>query len=218
MNKVYDRVSWDFLEKVLQAYGFHTNWISSLMTLVSSVTYTYQVNGFNTRKVFPRRGLSQGYPLSAYLFILVFDVLSRLISEVASKDLIQGIKLAEYVPSLTHLFFADDDIVFSKDSPKEVFQITKTLNLLTNARGQKVNLSKSGIICGCKVDSSIRNRIVSITNIPIWANPGTYLGVLAECGGSKVQDLNWLKERVISKAEGWKGNLLKQARKFLLKL
>lgn len=47
-------------------------------------------------------------------------------------------------------------------------------------------------------------------------NPGKYLGVPAEWGGSKIQGLKWLKEKVLAKLEGWKGKLLNQAGKEVL--
>lgn len=35
-------------------------------------------------------------------------------------------------------------------------------------------------------------------------------------GGSKVQVLHWIEDRVLAKLEGWKGNLLNQASKEIL--
>lgn len=88
--------------------------------------------------------------------------------------------------------------------------------MFTSASGQKINLSKSGIICGCKISQHVKDRVSSISNIPIWSNPGQYLGIPAEWGGLKIQSLNWLKDKVSSKLEGWKGNLLNQAGKEVL--
>lgn len=59
MNKAYDRVSWNFLKIVLQSYGFCNSWIDLVLILVSTVSYSYQVNGFSSRKIIPNRGLRQ---------------------------------------------------------------------------------------------------------------------------------------------------------------
>lgn len=80
MNKAYGKVNWDFLKRVLMTYGFDPIWVNWVMAVVTSVSYTYKINGFSSDKVVPKRGIRQGDPLSPYLFILVFDVLSRLIS------------------------------------------------------------------------------------------------------------------------------------------
>lgn len=59
----------------------------------------------------------------------------------------------------------------------------------------------------------MQDNIASITRFPLWTDHGKYLEVPAQWGGSKVQGLNWLKEKVITKMEGWKENLLNQAGK-----
>lgn len=148
MNKAYDRVDWNFLRAVLISFGFSPMWVSSVMSLVSSVKYSYQVNGSRSKVIVPSRGLRQGDPLSPYLFILVFDVFSRLISYANSIGLIKGLTLAKDAPTLTHLFFADDSVLFGRASKEEMFQVVKILNDFTVASGQMINLQKSGIIFG----------------------------------------------------------------------
>lgn len=63
---------------------------------------------------------------------------------------------------------------------------------------------------------NVRARLVDITSIPLWDNPWKYLGIPAKWGGSKVQDLTWIKERVLAKMEGWKGSILSQVGKEVL--
>lgn len=137
-------------------------------------------------------------------------------ADASSKNVVQGIKLAETSPTLTHLFFADDVILFTRDSSEDIYQMIKILSIFTSASGQKAKLSKSGIICGSKVTDTMKTSISNSTRIPIWTNSGKYLGVPAEWGDSKIQELNWLKEKVLAKLEGWKGNLLNQAGKEVL--
>lgn len=85
--------------------------------------------------VYPSRGLREGDPLSPYLFILVFDVLSRLISKSCSQGDIHGMSLAPGPPTLTHWFFADDAIISGKANVEEVYQIVRILNLFIEASG-----------------------------------------------------------------------------------
>lgn len=56
----------------------------------------------------------------------------------------------------------------------------------------------------------------NILNIPVWLSPGNYLGIPGEWGGSMVQNLQWLHEKVMERMEGWKGNLLNPAGKEVL--
>lgn len=128
MSKAYDRVEWSFLQKVLIAYGFNSGWVDLIMTLVSSVTYKYKVNGFLSQVLIPQKGLRQGDPLSPYLFILVADVLSHMLMRAQIQGQIQGIRWGNQGPVLTHLFFADDALLFAKAASEEIFQIVNLLN------------------------------------------------------------------------------------------
>lgn len=132
----------------------------------------------------------------------MFDVLSRLISHASSNGLIKGLLLAPTAPILTHLFFADDAIIFGQANKEEIYQIINIFNVFTAASGQKINLQKSGLICGKGISPVLKAELASILNIPIWDTPGKYLGIPVKWGNSKSQPLQWIKERVFSKLEG----------------
>lgn len=201
---------------MLEAFGFDSAWVSRVMSLVTSVSYSYQVNDFLSRKLIPNRGLRQGDPLSPYLFIMVFDVLSRLISKAHSNEAFKGIKLAPTAPYLTHLFFADDAIIFSDDNSALIYQLTSILNCFTKASGQMINTTKSGMICGAKVSEALKRNLFTITTFPTLNNPGKYLGIPADWGRAKSQGLSWVKEKVLARMEGLKGSPLNQAGKEVL--
>lgn len=59
MSKVYDRVEWDFLEKLFIKLGFHTTWISWIMSCVRSVSYSVLLNGQSYGHFVPHRGIRQ---------------------------------------------------------------------------------------------------------------------------------------------------------------
>lgn len=44
MHKAYDRVEWDFLEKIMIKLGFHTNWVWMIMVCVRTVRYRVKFN------------------------------------------------------------------------------------------------------------------------------------------------------------------------------
>lgn len=45
MSKAYDRIEWDFLKAVLERIGFHGKWIGRILECVSTVSYTFIING-----------------------------------------------------------------------------------------------------------------------------------------------------------------------------
>ena len=157
MNKAYDRIEWGFMEKCLLAYGFNQNWVNLVMNCVRGVTYRYKINGIPSQKVKPSRGLRQGDPLSPYLFILAMDALSYMLNQAKENGRLQGIKLTTSSPVLTHLFFADDVVLFCNARVEEAYELKRILNVFSRASVQRVNLHKSGLIFGKKVPHNLKS-------------------------------------------------------------
>lgn len=216
MNKAYDRLDWGFLKNILLCFGFDPGWVAMVMKLVTSVTYAYKVNGFTSATLIPKRGLRQGDPLSPYLFILAVDVLSLLIHKSVVDGRLEGFCLARGAPTLTHLLFADDALLFSKASPQNAFELVRVLNLYSRCSGQRINLAKSGLICGKFVREDCKQNLSRMLGMECWENPGKYLGLPGDWGRSKSNGLDWIKERVVSKLQGWREGLLNQAGKEVL--
>uniref|UniRef100_A0A2N9FG38 Reverse transcriptase domain-containing protein n=1 Tax=Fagus sylvatica TaxID=28930 RepID=A0A2N9FG38_FAGSY len=78
IEKAYDQVNWDCLLYLMDRMGFGRKWISWIRTCISTVRFSIMVNG-SPFGFFGSRGICQGDPLSPLLFLLIMEVLSRML-------------------------------------------------------------------------------------------------------------------------------------------
>jgi hypothetical protein len=185
MAKAYDRVEWDFLQATMTAMNFPSKLTSTIMKCVNTVSFSILVNGKPSRTFLPQRGLRQGDPLSPYLFILCADVLSGLITTAQQNKLIHGVKIAPRAPEITHLFFADDSLIFCRANTEETAHIQSIITTYQQASGQLVNYSKSEIIFSKRVPQDMKQAIQQILPMTIVNHLSKYLGQPTIIGRSK---------------------------------
>jgi uncharacterized Zn-binding protein involved in type VI secretion len=145
MSKAYDRVKWSFLEGIMRRLGFAEQWIKLVMQCVTTVTYSILVNGIPTETITPSRGIRQGDPLSPYLFLLCAECLSSLIANAETDGRISGVPVAVNGFRLSHLFFADDSLLFCRANFPEWTTMLSLIQRYELASGQKLNHAKTSI-------------------------------------------------------------------------
>ena len=129
------------------------------MMCVTSVSYSFLVNGAPQGHVSPSQGLRKGDPLSPYLFILCTEVLSGLCTKAQNLGLLTGVKVARNSPVINHLLFADDTMFFMRSDAQSCVQLVSLLNKYEKASGQCINATKSAITFSSKTSSHTKLRV-----------------------------------------------------------
>lgn len=155
------------------------------MECVSTVSYSYLVNGAAQGKVTPSRGLRQGDLLSPYLFILCTEVLSGLCKKAQQDGSLPGIKVARKSPRVNHLLFADDTMFFMRSDHKSCQNLISILQKYEKASGQCINFDKSSITFSAKTSSEMKIRVKRDLQIQKEGGNGKYLGLPETLGRKK---------------------------------
>ncbi|XP_021593063.1 uncharacterized protein LOC110600514 [Manihot esculenta] len=209
--KTYDRVDWAYLSAMLSALGFSTTWIGWMRMCFSDIIYKIALNGSEIGPVIPTRGLRQGDPISPYLFFIVAEGLSLLIQNRESQGLIQGCPAKQGCPRISHLFFADNSLLFFKGTVMEASQVISLLAVYEKASGQSINFDKSAIMFSPCIRDDICIAVSTILNIHQPLGTSTYLGLPSLVGRSKKQIFSFLKDRIWKRINSWNNRFLSRA-------
>ena len=103
-------------------------WIHLIDQCISTPTFSILINGSPADFFNSNHGLRQGDSLSPFLFTMAIDVLSRFILQKEFDGLLKGIEVARNCPSISHLMFVDDLIIFSRPLPSDFEAIQDCFN------------------------------------------------------------------------------------------
>jgi hypothetical protein len=145
MRKEYDRMEWAYLEAIMLKLGFSRAWVSLIMRLVSTVSFSVRFNRVPQEEFRPSRGIWQGNPISPCLFLLVVEGLSCLLKTCNQSSSLSGIMVAPTASAVNHLLFADDNLLFFKASVEGAKEVKEVLAKYCNASRQRINMNKSSI-------------------------------------------------------------------------
>ncbi|XP_019196311.1 PREDICTED: uncharacterized protein LOC109190291 [Ipomoea nil] len=216
MAKAYDCMEWPFLREMLLALGFDSRWVELIMLCVTTVSYNLLINGSRSSPITPTRGLRQGDPLSPYLFIICAEGLSILLQRAQDSGLIHGCKVARGAPPISHLFFADDSLLFFRANTQEAYEIRNCLLLYESFSGQKINYHKSSICYSRNTGQNDRDMVAQILGVNRAPSFGKYLGLPSFVGRNKKAVFAYIEDKIRQRIGSWNKRLLTQAGKEIL--
>ncbi|KAM6589756.1 hypothetical protein CsatA_012361 [Cannabis sativa] len=204
MSKAYDRVEWSFLRAIMCKFGFPCRWVDLIMDCVSTPEYSFLVNGRPRGCVVPSRGLRQGCPLSPYLFLFCAEALSTMLQQAEAAGDLMGFRCSRAGPRVSHLFFADDSLIFGRANGREAESLRRILQCYENASGQQVNFEKSAITFSPNVLPADRTSVLGILGLGSVATHDKYLGLPTVIGRNKKRTFASICDKVQKRVRGWK--------------
>ncbi|KAA0059752.1 F17F8.5 [Cucumis melo var. makuwa] len=174
-QKAYDSVNWDFLFGLLIAIGTPLKF-----------------------------GVRQGDPLSPFLFVMVMEVLSRMLNKIPQS--FQFHHRCEKV-KLTYLTFADDLMIFCAADEPSIRFIRECLQKFGELSGLFANPRKSSIFVA-GVNNENASHLAACMGFVRGNLPIRYLGLPLLAGRLRSNDYAPLIQRITSRIRSWTARVL----------
>ncbi|XP_039032080.1 uncharacterized protein LOC120167007 [Hibiscus syriacus] len=110
-------------------------------------------------------------------------------------------------PKILLLLYADDSIMFLKNSLQEAQKINKLLKIYETS-GQNINYDKSSIYFSKNIHPLHRQDIKHVFGEEEKQEPGSYLGLPLVVRKGKIQNFNFIIDKRSERIQGWTKNLI----------
>ena len=199
-EKAFDSVNWYFMLSALKKFNFGNNFIKWVEILYNDPKISVKNNGHISSKFTAERGIRQGCPVSALLFLLVVEIMAIKIRECQD---IQGFDIGNCNFKLSQ--YADDTTLMLSniESIKNAVHIISSFSCMS---GLKLNIDKcEGMWIGRK-----RDFVPVCEGIHFTEDPLKCLGIYIGGNNETRYDLNWKKklEQFDQVLERWKNRNL----------
>ena len=136
-EKAFDTIKWDVIYKALNLFNIGPAFIKWVHTIYNESEACVTNNGYSSPFFKLSRGVRQGCPLSAYLFIVVVELLAH---KIRTSNDIKGITIGNTEIKLVQM--ADDTTVFIEDI-NSLEHILELLQKFEQYAGLKLNKGKT---------------------------------------------------------------------------
>ena len=197
--KAFDRVNHNYLINVLKRMGFGMNLQKWIQILYNDIHGCIKHNGYISTTFPIQRGVRQGCPISAILYVLTAEPLHE---AIVKSPHISGIQFCD---TEARIFQHADDTTFFVSSITSIHSVLSVIKLYEHASGSLCNLNKTELLVFGK------NRIdPGNFNFPVRND---YIEVLGVAIGNELKNMektNW-EDKVKSCCavlKMWKGRAL----------
>ncbi|KAK6128255.1 hypothetical protein DH2020_038002 [Rehmannia glutinosa] len=126
------------------------------------------------------------------------------------------VRIAPRCRPLSHLFFADDSLIFCRAIELECDRIANILTSYEKASGQLINYEKSVITFSPNTKPEVVNYFKNAFKLSVVQGHEMYLGLPTFSLRSKRLQFGYLKDRILKKIAGWGGKIFSEGGKEIL--
>ncbi|KAF7842464.1 putative RNA-directed DNA polymerase [Senna tora] len=139
-----------------------------------------------------------------------------MLSKLENEKKIQGIRFGNRGPTISHLMYADDTILFFQATPDACSSIKQALGLYSKLARQQINHDKSLLVFSPNTPRQFKRFMASGFGVTTTTQLGRYLGTNIDLHQNKTEVYKEIVEKIQSKLVGWKSKLLSQAARLVL--
>ena len=115
-EKAFDSVELNFLFRSLEKFNFVADFVRWMKILYTNPVFRLKNHGWISKTCNINRGIRQGCPISALLYIVVAEILAQ---KINTNDNIHGFKTNNMDREIKHIQHADDLTVALRDEDKK---------------------------------------------------------------------------------------------------
>ncbi|KAK9911967.1 hypothetical protein M0R45_035844 [Rubus argutus] len=186
------------------------------MSCITTTSFQICINGELTSSFHAKRGIRQGDPLLPNIFILCMEKLSHLIQSVAENGDWKGVRASQSGPKISHLFFADDLMLFADATLDQACTLKNCLDNFCSLSGQTISYEKSLLYVSPNTGRDIATDISTICGSPLTNDLGKYLGMPLIHSRVNKYTYAGILDKVQSRLSSWKCKVLNLAGRLTL--
>ena len=185
IEKVFDSSNHCFLLQILRKFGFGTDFVAWIKTILKNQESCIINCGKTTRYFKLERGARQGDPISAYLFILVLEMVFIFFK---NNPKVKGLNIFKH--EFLYTAYRDDTTFFLKHR-SFVIELMNELNIFSNFSGLKFNIKCE--IVGIGVLNGVQVALCGMKCVNLNNETVKILGVHFSYNKNLEQDKNFSK-------------------------
>ncbi|KAK2655058.1 hypothetical protein Ddye_008110 [Dipteronia dyeriana] len=176
LMKAFGMVDWGFLLETLAAFHFPPKIITWIKACLTTLKFSISINGELASFFSRKRGLRQEDPMSQYLFVIVMEVLSKILTKrITDSPSFKYHWRCDKI-KLSHLFFVDELIMLCHGSPSLVLVLNDALDEFSLLSGLLANQAKSNIFTS-GLSSSTNQQLTNLFGYTVGSLLIRYLGI-----------------------------------------